>query len=185
MCRVLGHLIHEGVVAKSADDLYRGTDLPQELLQNWKRVLQALSKCNLKLSASKTVINPKSTVILGWIWDSGTLQASPHRIAALASCSRLETVGRLKSFIGAYKVLARVIPQCTSLLSPLDTVVAGRLSHERINWSDDLLTSFHRAPSALSASRSISLARHDDQLWIITNSAVKYSRNWCYPVRNP
>ena len=30
MCRVLGHLIHEGVVAKSADDLYRGIDLPQE-----------------------------------------------------------------------------------------------------------------------------------------------------------
>ena len=112
-------------------------------------------------------------MILGWIWDSGTLQASPHRIAALASCSRLETVGRLKSFIGAYKVLARVIPQCTSLLSPLDTNVAGRQSHERINWSDDLLTSFHRAPSALSASRSISLPRPDDQLWIITDGAVK------------
>ena len=30
MCRVLGHLIHEGVVAKIADDLYRGTDLPEE-----------------------------------------------------------------------------------------------------------------------------------------------------------
>ena len=38
-----------------------------------KRVLQALSNCNLKLSTSKTVINPKWTVILVWIWDSGTL----------------------------------------------------------------------------------------------------------------
>ena len=37
----------------------------------WKRVLLALSKCNLKLSASNIVINPKSTVMLGWIWDSG------------------------------------------------------------------------------------------------------------------
>ena len=83
MCRVLGDLIHEGVVAKIADDLYCVADSQEELLQNWKRVLQALSKCNLKLSAS--VINPKSTVILGWIRDSGTLQASPHRIAALAS----------------------------------------------------------------------------------------------------
>ena len=83
MCRVLGDLIHAGVVAKIADDLYCVADSQEELLQNWKRVLQALSKCNLKLSAS--VINPKSTVILGWIRDSGTLQASPHRIAALAS----------------------------------------------------------------------------------------------------
>ena len=34
MCRVLGDLIHEGVVAKFADDLYCGADLPEELLHN-------------------------------------------------------------------------------------------------------------------------------------------------------
>ena len=146
--------------------------IPEELLHNWKRVLQALCKCNLKLSTSKTVINPKSTVILGWIWDCGTIQASPHRITALASCRKPETVGRLKSFIDAYKVLARVIPLCSTLLSPLDTVVAARQSHERINWSDDLLTSFHCAQFALSASRSISLPRPDDHLWIITDGAL-------------
>ena len=89
-------------------------------------------------------------MILGWIWNSGALQASPHRIAALASCSKLETVGRLKSFIGAYKILTRVIPQCSALLSPLDTVVAGRQAH--------------LAQSALSASRFITLLRPDDQL---------------------
>ena len=104
---------------------------------------------------------------MGWIWDSGTLQAFPHRIAALASSSKPETPKVL------YGCLTRVIPQCSALLSPVDTVVAGRQSHERINWSDDLLTSFHRAPSALSASRSISLPRPDDQLWIITDGAVK------------
>ena len=173
VCRVLGDLIHEKVVAKIADDLYCGANSPEELLQNWKRVLHALSKCNLKLSTSKTVIIPKSTVILGWIWDSGILRASPRRIAALVSCSKPETVGRLKSFIVAYKVLAHVIPQCSALLSPLDTVVAGRLSHERINWSNDQLTSIHRARFALSASRSISLPRLDDQLCIITDGAVK------------
>ena len=108
------------------------------------------SKYNLKLSTSKTVINPKSTVIYGWIWNSGALQASPHRIAALASYSKLlETLGSLKSFIGAYKVLARVIPQCSALLSPLDTFVAGRQSH--------------LAQSALSANHFITFLRLDDQ----------------------
>ena len=139
----------------------------------WKRVLQALSKCNLKFSASKIVINPKSTVILIWIWDSGTLQASPHRIAALASCRKPETAEHLKSFIGAYNVLSRVIPQCSALLSPLNTVVAGRQSHERISWSDDVLAFFYHAQSALSANCSISLPRPDDQLWIIADGAVK------------
>ena len=39
--------------------------------------------------------------------------------------------------------------------------------------SDDLLTSFHRAQSALSPIHSISLPCPDDQLWIITEGAVK------------
>ena len=69
--------------------------------------------------------------------------------------------------------MARVILQWSALLSPLDTVVAGRHSHKRINWSDVLLMSFYRAQSALSASHSISLPCPDDHLWIITDGAVK------------
>ena len=59
------------------------------------------------------------------------------------------------------------------LLSPLYTVVAGGQSRKRINWCSDLLTCFHRAQSVLSTSRSISLPRPDDQLWITTDGAVK------------
>ena len=65
MCRVLGPLLQDGCVAKIADDLYCGGNTPQELLCNWKRVLQALHKCNLRLSAHKTIISPKTTTILG------------------------------------------------------------------------------------------------------------------------
>ena len=34
MCRVLGHLQQDGVIAKIADDLYCGGNTPLELLQN-------------------------------------------------------------------------------------------------------------------------------------------------------
>jgi len=67
MCRVLGHLLEEGVIAKIADDLYCGGNSVHELLQNWRRVLQAPHKCNLRLFSSKTIINPHSTTILGWV----------------------------------------------------------------------------------------------------------------------
>ena len=173
MCRVLGHLLEEGVVAKIADDLYCGGNTPQELLRNWRKVLAALHKCDLRLSASKTIINPRSTTILGLIWNAGTLRASPHRIATLASCPEPETVGRMRSFIGAYKVLSRVIPGCSSLLAQLDDTVAGRESKEHIQWSDDLRTSFLHAQKALSTARTISLPKPSDQLWIVTNGAVR------------
>ena len=62
-CRVLGDLLEEGVVVKLADDLYCGADTPGQLVSNFSRVLEALNKCNLKLSASKTIIGPRRTTI--------------------------------------------------------------------------------------------------------------------------
>ena len=73
MCRVLGDFLQDGIVAKLADDLYCGGNTPEELLCNWERVLKALSKCDLRLSASKTVVTPLTTTILGWVWNQGTL----------------------------------------------------------------------------------------------------------------
>ena len=112
MCRVLGDFIEEGFVAKLADDLYCGGDTPEALPNNWRRVLQALDRCNLRLSPTKTVICPKTTSVLGWIWSQGRLLANPHRIAVLATCPPHSTVKGLRSFIGAYKVLSRVLPNC-------------------------------------------------------------------------
>ena len=78
MCRVLGDLIQEGCVTKLADDLYCSGNSPETLLSNWRRVLESLDRCNLRLSPTKTIICPKSTTILGWIWSQGILAASPH-----------------------------------------------------------------------------------------------------------
>ena len=86
MFRVLGNSIQDGIVAKLADDLYCGGNTLDELLSNWKRVLDALQKSNLKLPPSKTIICPRSTTILGWIWSQGVLSASPHRVAVLVKC---------------------------------------------------------------------------------------------------
>ncbi|XP_034315484.2 uncharacterized protein [Magallana gigas] len=99
-CRVLGDLVQEGVVAKLADDLYCGGSTPIDLLNNSTRTLQALQRNGLNLYASKTMITPKETTILGWIWREGTLRASSHRIAALVNCQAPSTVTGLRSFIG-------------------------------------------------------------------------------------
>ena len=173
MSRVLGDLLHEGVATKLADDLYCGGNTPEDLLRNWGRVLEAFSKCALRLSASKTIIAPHTTVILGWVWSQGTLRASPHRISTLSSCLPPKTVRGLRSYIGAYKVLARVLPGCSSTLASLDDAVAGRSSIEPIEWSDDLLQIFKCSQSALSDSKVITLPRPEDQLFIVTDGAVK------------
>ncbi|PFX34092.1 Transposon Tf2-9 polyprotein [Stylophora pistillata] len=105
MCPVLGDLLQEGCVAKVADDLYCGGNTHKELLTNWRKVLSALDCCNLGLSPAKTIICPFSTTILDWIWSQGSIRASPHRVAALASGETPKNVRSLRVFVGSYKML--------------------------------------------------------------------------------
>ncbi|XP_046566137.1 uncharacterized protein LOC124274802 [Haliotis rubra] len=173
MCHVLGDLLAEGIVAKLADNLYCGADNLEDLLHNWRRVLDALQQNNLCLAAHKTLIGPKTVTILGWIWQEGTIKASPHRIATLSSCTRPTKVSGLRSFIGAFKVLARVVPHCASLIAPLDDVQAGLSSQDTIQWTDTLISAFDQAQKALTNARTITLPRPEDQLWIVTDGTVK------------
>lgn len=82
-CRVLGHLVQEGIVAKIADDLYCDGNTPEQLIHNWERVLDVLQKSTLNLSASKTIIAPSQATILGWTWQLGTIRANKHRFSKL------------------------------------------------------------------------------------------------------
>ena len=173
LSRVLGDLIQEGVVAKIADDLYCGGATPSELLHNWEQVLINLQKSDLALSARKTVIAPRSTTVLGWIWSEGNLTASPHRIATLSTCNRPTTVKALRSFLGAYKYLSRVIPNCSSFLSPLETLVAGKQSHQDLIWSESTTEAFEAAQKHLHNNKSITIPKPRDQLWLVTDGAVK------------
>ena len=172
MSRVLGDLIQEGCVAKIADDLYVGGNSPSEVLDNWIRVLALLQKNNLRLSAVKTIICPRKATILGRVWSNGTLQACPHKLAALSSVEPPSTVQGLRSFIGAYKVLSRVLPRFADLLDPLDQATAGKESRET-DWSDELLLTFKTAQHALENHRTITIPQPQDGLWIVTDGSVK------------
>jgi hypothetical protein len=159
MCRVLGDCLQEGVAAKLADDLYCGADTPEELLRNWKRILEAREQYNLHLSPSRTTICPNSTTILGWIWTQGQLSASRHRIATLTSCTPPETVRGLRSFIGMYKALSRVLPNRSQFLGPLDQAISRQESHAKVIWTEELLEQFHVAQTSLNTHKSITLPR--------------------------
>ena len=173
MCRILGSLVQQGVVAKLADDLYCGGETVRDALENWSRVLAALDKNGMKLSAAKTVICPKTTDILGWVWSQGTLRAGSHRVAVLASTDPPQTVRALRSFIGAYKVLSRVLKGYADLLHPLEQVVAGKQSNARVAWNEGLLQAFNAAKVALGDNKTITLPLPGDALWIVTDAAVK------------
>lgn len=176
MTRVLGHLFAEGIVMRIADNLYVGGNSYKTLLENWSRVLYCFRANNLRLKPSKTEFCPTKTEILGWIWESGMLSASPHKVNPLATCHPPNTVKGLRSWIGSYKYLKSCIPGYSSLLSSLENMVSGKETSARICWSDEQITCFRKAQSALNKVSSIHIPRHTDQL-IIGNDAASISNS--------
>ena len=157
-------------MAKIADDLFVGANNPEDLLSKWAETLQALNSGSLRLSSTKTVICPRSTRILGWIWTQGQLSADPHTIHTVRSCPVPTTVKGMRSFIGVFKALARVITSCASYMAPLNGAISS-FDETSKTWPDDVITAFHKAQKALDMCRSIYIPRPSDELWIATDAA--------------
>ena len=184
LSRILGDQIAKGGVAKIADDLYIGGSTPQEAYNEWEKVLNALQDNGLRLSAAKTVVCPKSVTILGWIWQQGTLRASPHKISTLAAVEPPTTVRKLRSYIGGVKFLSRVMKNYSDVLHPLEEIVAGREPSDKIIWNDHLLSVFKRSQSELQNSKTLTIPRSNDQLNIVTDASEVGVAAALYVVRN-
>lgn len=172
MTRVLGDLMHEGIVTKIADDLYIGADDPSSLYTNWQRVLEIFKNNNLRLSASKTVLAARTTTVLGWIWSGGDISVSPHKVNPLSTAECPKTVKGLRSWIGAYKQLKSCISQYSSLLSDLEHAVGGKESRQKVEWTTELRQAFKVAQAALRDVRSITVPHPKDQLVITSDGSV-------------
>ena len=170
---ILGSLIREGSVAKIADDLYVGsyTDI-NALYDNWSKVLVIMRQNGLRLKSSKTHVAPSSCQILGWDWKDGSISASPHKITPLATCEAPKTTTAMRSFVGAYKVLNRVLKGCSGYLADLEAAIAGKQKTDKVVWDDTLLNSFQKAQEALKSTSWITIPKPSDQL-IITHDGSK------------
>ena len=78
----------------------------------------------------------------------------------------------MRSFIGAYKMLSRVLPNCSSLLSTLDKAIARLDPRDKISWTDSLLSDLDIAQQSLQHNKSITIPKAGDKLWIVTDGSV-------------
>ena len=173
LCRILGEMIQRGGVVKMADDLYCGANTIDELLDIWSEVLERLSSNGIKLSPDKTVICPASTIILGWLWENGTIRPTPHRVNALMTCEPPPTIKGLRSFVGAFKFMSRSLPAYSDVLGPLESACAAEKSGPKLVWSDELLAAFDRAKKHLKEVKPVILPHESDELHIVTDAAQR------------
>ena len=79
----------------------------------------------------------------------------------------------MRSFIGAYKFLSRVLPGCATAVTPLDDAITGMSSQDKLVRSEDLADKFSRAQRLLQIHKCITLPRASDILWIVTDGSVR------------
>ena len=171
MSRVVGHMLMAGTILKIADDLYVVGATVEKLMENWECLLSVLQRNNLNLSASKTVICPKSTTVLGWTWTNGSLSVSPHKMSPLLACKPPTTCTAMRSFLGAYKDIARAIPRSSSLLSPLEDAIKGLTGVQKVIWTDVLLDHFSKARAALKSPSALVIPTFTDRLLITVDAS--------------
>ena len=171
MSRVLGHLQQSGDVAKIHDDLYVFSQSIEKLYFIWEEVLKVLSSNNLCLSAEKTEILPTSTTILGWTWKNGSISANAHKLSPLAATTEPSTCTAMRSFLGAFKAIARCIPRCSSLLSPLEDSIKGLKGVDRIDWNPSLSQAFLDAKAVLRDPKSLVLPASSEKLTITVDAS--------------
>lgn len=171
LSRIFGDELQVGSLLLNADDMYIGGNTISELLDNWKITLEKLYLNNLKLSAKKTIICPIKTVILGWIWQNGTLSVSSHKLSPLISADPPSTCSSMRSYIGAYKAISRCIPSYSSILSSLEDSIKGMQGKQKIQWSSELLDIFRKSQEALKLPHVLSIPTPEDRLIITTDGS--------------
>ena len=171
MSRIFGAEMTKGWLLVIQDDMYVCANTPDVLLQNWESILEKLSRNGLTLSAVKTFVCPKSFDALGWKWNSGTLSVSPHKITPLATTEPPKTCSNMRSFIGAFKAMARCIPRYSSLMSPLEDAIKGLTGSQHVNWTDTLLEHFNRCKEALRSTKVLTVPTPDDKLVLTVDAS--------------
>ena len=142
MSGVLGNYMAQGWCVVHHDNLYvLGQDI-DTTINRWSLVLKSLAKNNLKCSAKKTFCFTDNMDLLGWIKSGKFLLPDPHRKQAIQHIPKPQTAKQMRSYIGACRTFYEAKPNIALFMTPLETMVAGKTSSEKLTWTSELENAF-------------------------------------------
>ena len=185
--KILKQETQDGICVKIVDDCYVGGQTQLEAAINYARVIEKLSKANIKITPEKTFIFPKEADVLGWVWsEGGNLKASPHRKLALTNTKTddIKTAKDMRSWVGLFKTLHMVTPQISQILSPFETATSGKDSKETFTWTHDLEKEFRKAKESINNLVTLYLPAPEDQLILQTDASKQGLGHILFAMKN-
>ena len=169
LARIYGDMVGEKKCTRIADQLYILGNSLVELNENFKEVLYRAKNAGLTFKPSKIVVCPKSTIILGWQKINNDWFPTNHVLSPLSQAEPPSTIKKMRGWLGAYRQIAKTIPNYSSYIQVFEKLVGGKNSRDRIEWSPELLKKFDVAKESIATAKPICFPRPTDTLQIFSD----------------
>ena len=123
------------------DDLLIASNSPEEHKEHLRQVLDRLSEHGIIINPSKCELGVKELNFLGHRVNSQGIQPLPDRVKAVADFPTPTSLQKLREFLGLVNFFHRFIPNCASILGPLNSLLAAK--DHRLTWSEEATASFN------------------------------------------
>ena len=109
----------------------------EEHLQNLETVLQRLDQRGVRVKKSKCEFLKDSVEYLGHKIDASGLHATTKKVDAVINAPQPKNVKQLRSFLGLLQYYGRFIPNLSSLLHPLNSLLQKEVLSRKF-WSAEI-----------------------------------------------
>ena len=138
-------------------------------IRNVEEVLRRLETAGMRLKRSKCAFMLSEVEYLGHRITAEGLRPTPEKTQAIVNAPAPQSVSQLKSFLGLVNYYAKFLPNLSSALAPLYSLLQ---KHVEWSWGKDQEEAFQRAKQLLTSSNV--LAHYDPTRELLACDASPY-----------
>ena len=147
MDRILGDIPHTFVYL---DDILIASSTKEEHLEDLKRVFDILEANGLVVNRKKCILGQPSVEFLGHLVDAKGILPLPEKVETILQTKPPTSIKELRRYLGMINYYRRFVKAAAHHLYFLFDAL--KANPKRLNWSDDMQTSFEAIKHALANS---------------------------------
>ena len=147
MDQILGDIPHTFVYL---DDILIASSTQEEHLEDLERVFKILEENGLVVNRKKCILGASSVEFLGHLVDADGIKPLPEKVETIRKTSPPTSIKELRRFLGMVNYYRRFVRAAAHHLYYLFDAL--KASPKRLNWSDDMQSSFEAIKDALANS---------------------------------
>jgi hypothetical protein len=159
------------------DDIFVHGKTEEELIRNIEQVYKRLSKVNLTANPRKTLIGMEKLDYLGYtITPEGQLLVNEESRRKMYDYPKPIYKKQMKSFVGLVNVVQNRIPDCATIMKPLNTMIGAydrSRAGEKLIWTEEAEQSFRNLKESISALPNLQMMK-DGLRTILRTDASDY-----------